>query len=125
MKKTIQAKGISMQVYTDDFVNDYISLTDIAKYKSDAPNDVIKNWLRNKDTIEFLGLWGTLNNHNFKLVEFDGFKIEAGSNAFTMSPTKWIKLYIIIVNRGTLCSRMWQISWWLMMTEMPLSKFVF
>ena len=74
-KDTIEAKGFSIQVYTEDFKNDYISLTDIAKYKSDEPNDVIRNWLRSKDTIEFLGLWEIINNPNFKPVEFDGFKI--------------------------------------------------
>ena len=62
-KETIEAKGLSIQVYTEDFQNDYISLTDIARYKSDEPSDVIKNWMRRKDTIEFLGLWESLNNH--------------------------------------------------------------
>ena len=90
-KETIEAKGLSVQVYTEDFKNDYISLTDIAKYKSDEPNDVIRNWLRSKDTIEFLGLWEIINNPNFKPVEFDGFKKEAGSNAFTLSPQRWIE----------------------------------
>ena len=90
-KDTIQAQGFSIEVYTEDFKNDYISLTDIAKYKSDEPNDVIRNWLRGKDTIEFLGLWEILNNPNFKRVEFDGFKMRAGSNAFTLSPKKWIE----------------------------------
>ena len=90
-KDTIEAKGLSIQVYTEDFKNDYISLTDIAKYKSDEPNDVIRNWLRSKDTIEFLGLWEIINNPNFKPVEFDGFKKEAGSNAFTLSPQRWIE----------------------------------
>ena len=90
-KDTIEAKGFSIQVYTEDFKNDYISLTDIAKYKSDEPNDVIRNWLRSKDTIEFLGLWEIINNPNFKPVEFDGFKKEAGSNAFTLSPQRWIE----------------------------------
>ena len=90
-KDTIEAKGFSIQVYTEDFKNDYISLTDIAKYKSDEPNDVIRNWLRSKDTIEFLGLWEIIHNSNFKPVEFDGFKKEAGSNAFTLSPQRWIK----------------------------------
>lgn len=89
-KDIIQAKGFSIQVYTEDFQNDYISLTDIAKYKSDEPNDVIRNWMRGKDTIEFLGLWETLNNPNFNPVEFDGFRNEAGLNRFTMSPKKWI-----------------------------------
>ena len=90
-KETIEAKRVSIQVYTEDFKNDYISLTDIAKYKSDEPNDVIRNWLRSKDTIEFLGLWEIINNPNFKPVEFDGFKKEAGSNAFTLSPQRWIE----------------------------------
>lgn len=53
--------------------------------------DVIKNWMRSKDTIEFLGLWEKLHNSNFKGVEFDSFRNQAGSNAFTMSPTKWIE----------------------------------
>jgi len=65
-------------------------LTDIARYKSDDPNDVIKNWMRGKDVIQFLGLWEKLNNPDFKPVEFDGFKMEAGTNAFTLSPQKWI-----------------------------------
>jgi hypothetical protein len=89
-KDIIQAKGFTIEVITNDFVNDFISLTDIARYKSDEPNDVIKNWMRSKDTIEFLGLWELLNNPDFKPVEFDGFKKEAGYNAFTMSPKKWI-----------------------------------
>jgi len=90
-KELIKAKGFDIEVITNDFVNDYISLTDIAKYKSDEPNDVIKNWMRSKDTIEFLGLWEQLNNPNFKPVEFDGFKKQAGYNSFTLSPKKWIE----------------------------------
>lgn len=89
-KDTIKAKGLLIQVYSEDFQNDFISLTDIAKYKSDEPNDVIRNWMRGKDTIEFLGLWETLNNSNFNSVEFDGFRRQAGSNTFTLSPKKWI-----------------------------------
>jgi len=70
---------------------DYICITDIAKYKDDAlANDIIKNWLRNRNTIEFLGIWEQLNNPDFKPVEFDGFRKDAGLNSFTMSPTKWI-----------------------------------
>lgn len=71
--------------------DDYFSLTDIARYKNaEAPADVVKNWLRRKDTIEFIGLWEKLNNPNFNVVEFDRFKNEAGHNYFTMSPKKWI-----------------------------------
>ncbi len=69
---------------------DYISLTDMAKYKTDDTSAVIGNWMRNRNTIEFLGLWETLYNSNFKPLEFEGFKKEAGLNAFTMSPLKWI-----------------------------------
>ena len=72
---TINANGFSIQFYTNDFKNDYISLTDIAKYKSDDPSDAIKNWMRRKDTIEFLGLWECLNNVDFNTVEFDGIKV--------------------------------------------------
>lgn len=70
--------------------SDYISLTDIAKYKTDDSSAVIGNWMRNRNTIEFLGIWETLYNPNFKPIEFEGFKKEAGLNAFTMSPLKWI-----------------------------------
>ena len=88
----IRAKGFDIRIYTKNFVDEFISLTDIARYaNSDEPNDVIRNWLRRKDTIEFLGLWEVLNNPNFKPVEFDGFKQEAGRNSFSLSPQKWIK----------------------------------
>ena len=70
--------------------NDYINLTDIAKYKSNDPTAVIGNWLRNRNTIEYLGIWESLYNPNFKPLEFEWFKKEAGLNAFTLSPTKWI-----------------------------------
>ena len=71
--------------------DDYFSLTDIARYKNpEDPADVVKNWLRRKDTIAFIGLWEKLNNPNFKVVEFDQFKNEAGHNYFTLSPKKWI-----------------------------------
>ena len=69
---------------------DYISLTDIARYKSDEPTAVIGNWMRNRNTIEYLGIWETLYNPLFKPLEFEGFKKEAGLNAFTLSPQKWI-----------------------------------
>ena len=90
IKDTIHANGIDIDIYTTDFENELISLTDIARYKSDEPKDVIKNWMRSKDTLEFLGLWEQLHNSTFKGVEFDAFRNQAGSNAFTMSPSKWI-----------------------------------
>ncbi|MCI7222916.1 KilA-N domain-containing protein [Fusobacterium sp.] len=90
-KEKIEAKGFSIEVYTEDFKNDYISLTDIAKYKNeDDPRFVIQNWMRNRNTLEFIGLWEILNNENFNRVQFDTFKMEAGLNRFTMTPQKWI-----------------------------------
>ena len=70
---------------------DFISLTDIARYKSDDPNAVIANWMRNRNTIEYLGIWEGLYNPSFKPLEFEGFRKQAGANAFTMSPKKWIE----------------------------------
>lgn len=91
VKEVIHANGIEISIFTEDFQNEYISITDIARYKSDEPKDVIKNWMRGKDTLEFLGLWEKLHNPNFKGVEFDAFRTQAGANAFTMSPKKWIE----------------------------------
>lgn len=91
VKETIHAKGLDISIYTEDFQNEFISLTDIARYKSDEPFIVINNWMRGKDTIEFLGLWEQLHNPDFKPIEFDRFRQESGYNAFTLSPQKWIK----------------------------------
>ena len=90
VKETIHAKGFDIGIYTTDFQNEFISLTDIARYKSDDPTAVIQNWMRNRDVIEFLGLWEGLHNPDFKPLEFEGFRNQAGANAFTMSPKKWI-----------------------------------
>ena len=90
-KETIEANGFSIQIYTKDFKNDYISLTDIAKYRnSDDPRFVIQNWMRNRNTLEFIGLWEVLNNENFNRVQFNTFRNESGLNRFTMTPQKWI-----------------------------------
>lgn len=71
---------------------DYISLTDIAKSKNpNDANEIIRNWLRNRNTIEFLGIWEKIYNPNFKTVEFDGFRKEAGLNSFTLSTKKWVE----------------------------------
>jgi hypothetical protein len=87
-KITVQNTQVTVISIND---TDYISLTDIARYKSDDPNAVIANWLRNRNTIEFLGIWETLYNPEFKPLEFEGFRKEAGLNAFTLSPKKWIE----------------------------------
>lgn len=88
---TIEAKGLNIRVNLSSDGSDYISLTDIAKYKSEDANQTIRNWMRLRDTIEFMGLWEQLHNPDFKPVEFEGFKNEAGANAFLMSPKKWIE----------------------------------
>jgi hypothetical protein len=92
VKETIHAKGIDIGIYTSDFENEFISLTDIAKYRnSDDPRFVIQNWMRNRNTIEFLGLWEELHNPNFNRVQFEAVRSEAGYNRFVMTPTKWIE----------------------------------
>ena len=80
-KDTLHAVGFQIGIYTTDFENEFISLTDIAKYRSIQPSITIHNWLRGRDTVEFLGLWESLHNPDFKLIEFDKFKINAGTNA--------------------------------------------
>ncbi len=87
----INAKGMQITVVSDGSYDDYISLTDIAKYKSEDPAASIQNWMRSRDVIEFLGLWQTLYNPGFKPLEFEGFKLRAGSNAFTLSPKRWVE----------------------------------
>ena len=86
-KMLVQDNSITVLKIED---KDYISLTDIAKYKTDDPAAAIGNWMRNRNTIEYLGIWESLYNPFFKPLEFEGFKKEAGLNAFTMSPKKWI-----------------------------------
>ncbi|MCK4762488.1 MAG: KilA-N domain-containing protein [Candidatus Aminicenantes bacterium] len=87
----INVKGRDIALFTKN-EEDYICITDIAKYKnSDRTDDLIRNWIRNRNTIEFLGIWEQMNNPNFKPVEFDGFKKQAGLNSFTLTPSQWIK----------------------------------
>ncbi len=89
--KTINVKGTEITIYQGG-QPDYISLTDIARYKdSEHTDDIVKNWLRNRNTVELLGFWEQMHNPDFKPVEFDGFKKEAGLNSFTMTPKKWIE----------------------------------
>lgn len=89
--KKIEVKGLAIITFEKNTF-DFISLTDIARFKGVAEtDDVIKNWMRSRSTIEFLGLWEKLNNPDFKPVEFDGFRNEAGDNHFVLSPSKWIK----------------------------------
>ena len=86
---TIHAGGLDIGIYTTDYRNEYISLTDIAKYRSIDPRVTIHNWLRGRDIVEFLGLWEVLHNPGFKRIEFDTFKENAGTNAFVFSIKDW------------------------------------
>jgi KilA-N domain len=89
--KTIIVKGSEITIFQGGQA-DYISLTDIARYKdAEHTDDIIKNWLRNRNTIELLGFWEQMHNPDFKPVEFDGFRKQAGLNSFTMTPKKWIE----------------------------------
>lgn len=86
----LEVKGTSIAIITHK-EEDYICLTDIARYKNlERTDDIIRNWLRNRNTIEFLGVWERLNNPNFNPVEFDGIKMQAGLNSFTLTPKQWI-----------------------------------
>ena len=87
----INIKGTDIEILSKKNT-DYISLTSIAKYKNvKRSDDIIKNWIRNRSTIEYLGLWERINNPNFKPVEFDGFKHQAGLNTFVLTPKQWIE----------------------------------
>ena len=85
-------KGAEISVQWISERDDFISLTDIAKLKdSDNPRYIIQNWLRNRNTIEFLGVWESLYNPSFNRVEFDAFRSQAGLNSFVMTPQKWVE----------------------------------
>ncbi|MFA6900472.1 MAG: KilA-N domain-containing protein [Desulfurivibrionaceae bacterium] len=89
-KATIEVQGTAVTVLSHAS-DDYISLTDIAKHKEpDRSDHVIQNWMRNRNTIEFLGIWERLHNANFKPLEFEGFKNKAGLNSFVLTPRQWI-----------------------------------
>lgn len=89
--KKINVNGIAIITFQKSEV-DFISLTDIARYKDkERTNYIIQNWMRNRNTIEFVGLWEKLNNPNFKGIEFDVFKNQAGLNSFSLTPKRWIE----------------------------------
>ena len=89
--KTITVQGTTISIHQGN-ESDYISLTDIARHKDqNNTDDVIKNWLRNRNTIELLGFWETMYNPDFKPVEFDGFRNQAGLNSFVLTPKKWVE----------------------------------
>lgn len=87
----IDVKGTSVTVISGG-TDDYISLTDIARYKDCERTDyIIQNWLRNRNTIEFLGIWEQLNNPGFNPIEFDGIRNQAGLNSFVLTAKRWVE----------------------------------
>jgi hypothetical protein len=89
-KDKIIAQGTEITVLSQGTDDDYISLTDIARYKNtDYPSEVIQNWMRNRSTVEFLGLWERIHNPNFNYLEFEVIDREAGRNAFVLTPKRW------------------------------------
>lgn len=91
MKKiVVNETEISVMLQANE--NDYICLTDMARYKdTERTNYIIQNWIRSRSTIEYLGVWEQINNPNFKSIEFDAFKNESGSNSFSLTPKQWIE----------------------------------
>ncbi len=90
-KSSINIEGVDV-VLVKQGGEDYISLTDMARYKNlDRTNYIIQNWMRTRYTIEFIGLWEKIHNPNFKSIEFDAFRDEAGSNSFVLTPQRWIE----------------------------------
>lgn len=90
-KATIEVKGSVVTVLSLP-TTDFISLTDIAKHKEpDRADHVIQNWMRNRNTVEFLGIWESLHNPGFKPLEFEGFRNRSGLNSFVLTPRQWIE----------------------------------
>jgi hypothetical protein len=90
-RTTIAVKGASVAVLSENR-QDFISLTDIARFKNpERSDDLVRNWLRNRNTVEFLGIWETLHNPSFNSVEFDGIRIQTGLNSFILTPKHWIE----------------------------------
>jgi len=89
--KTINVKGTAIILYEDN-KQDFISLTDIARFRDNDRSDyILQNWMRNRSTIEFIGLWEQFNNPDFNSIEFDGIKNMSGSNSFSLTPKRWIE----------------------------------
>lgn len=90
--KIINANGTEISILLQGNKNDYICLTDMAKYKDkQRTNYIIQNWMRARNTIEYLGVWEQLHNPNFKSIEFDGYRNQAGLHSFSLTPKEWVQ----------------------------------
>jgi KilA-N domain len=91
IKASIEVQGTVVSILSEK-MDDFICLTDIARHRNpEGTDDLIRNWLRNRNTVEFLGIWEKLYNPNFNPVEFDGIKTQAGLNSFTLTPKQWVE----------------------------------
>ncbi len=89
--KIISVQGIDVVFYEEN-KNDFISLTDIARHRDRERSDyILQNWMRNRSTVDFIGLWEKFNNPNFNSIEFDGIKNQTGLNSFSLTPKRWIE----------------------------------
>ena len=89
--KKLEVKGTEITIFQEN-TSDFISLTDIARYRDPERSDyILQNWMRNRSTIEFIGLWELFNNPDFNSIEFDGIKNQSGSNSFALTPKRWIE----------------------------------
>ena len=89
--KIIYVQGIDVVFYEEN-KNDFISLTDIARHRDSERSDyILQNWMRNRSTVDFIGLWEKFNNPNFNSIEFDGIKNQTGLNSFSLTPKRWIE----------------------------------
>jgi hypothetical protein len=89
--KKIEVQGTEITIFSHA-KDEYISVTDIARFKDPKRTDyIIQNWMRNRNTIDFLGIWERLNNPDFNPIEFDGFRNQAGLNSFILTPKQWIE----------------------------------
>jgi len=90
--KEIEVQGAKIMIYQEN-MEDFVCLTDIARYRDSERSDyILQNWMRNRNTIDFIGLWEQFNNPHFNSIEFDGIKNMAGSNSFSLTPKRWIEV---------------------------------
>ena len=103
--KKITANGTEISVLLQGNEDDYICLTDMARYKDKQRTDyIIQNWLRSRSTIEYLGVWEQLHNPNFNPIEFDGFRSQAGLHSFSLTPKEWVQKISLVLSVMMYCT---------------------
>ena len=118
--KKINANGTEISVLLQGNENDYICLTDMARFKDKQRTDyIIQNWMRARNTIEYLGVWEQLHNPNFKPIEFDGFRNQSGLNSFSLTPKEWADKTNATINELVVLSNMESLNSELIKQGMP------